>query len=179
MKPFDLVGRRFDRLLVLVRAGNAENGKTRFSCQCECGREKIVSGEHLRRGLIKSCGCYRVEFGRKVGSSFSTHRMTDTPEYQVWANMKDRCSNKRNGSFDRYGGRGIEVCDRWLGSFENFLADMGKRPSPNHSLDRWPNNDGNYDPGNCRWATRSQQQKNKNPFDHKAKDCAVRAHLYK
>lgn len=83
-----------------------------------------------------------------------------TPEYKAWASMKARCSNSKRHNYHRYGGRGICVCERWL-KFENFLADMGPRPSPSHSLDRYPNNDGNYEPGNCRWATRVEQAGNR------------------
>ncbi len=82
------------------------------------------------------------------------------PEYQCWWNMIDRCTNPEHMSFEWYGGRGISVCDRWRASFLHFLADMGERPSLKHSIDRYPNNDGNYEPGNCRWATRKQQAEN-------------------
>lgn len=85
-----------------------------------------------------------------------------TPEYRAWAAMRDRCSRQKNPKYHLYGGRGISVCDRW-GSYENFLADMGRRPSPAHSLDRGDNY-GNYEPGNCRWATRSEQSGNRRPY---------------
>ncbi len=82
-------------------------------------------------------------------------------EYQIWNAMKQRCANKNNPAYGRYGGRGIKVCDRWIGSFTNFLEDMGERPSKKHSLDRHPNNDGNYEPGNVRWGTDDEQARNK------------------
>lgn len=88
------------------------------------------------------------------------HGMIDSPEYNVWKHMKDRCYNPRSQRWDRYGGRGIRVCKRWMTSFENFLADMGFRPSRNHSIER-VNNEGNYEPTNCRWATRYEQNHNK------------------
>jgi hypothetical protein len=84
-----------------------------------------------------------------------------TPEYTVWALMKQRCNNPRSTAFFYYGARGIGVCERWTNSFEAFLADMGRRPSPQHSIDRYPDNDGDYEPGNCRWATKQEQQVNK------------------
>lgn len=86
--------------------------------------------------------------------------MSKTPTYMAWASMIDRCSNPNTECFERYGGRGIAVCDRWRGSFENFLADMGGRPSSKHSIDRYPDNNGDYEPTNCRWATKSQQSRN-------------------
>src|SRR5690606_6056327 len=89
------------------------------------------------------------------------HAMTRSPEYRAWQHMRERCSNPRVHNYHRYGGRGIKVCDRWANSFENFLADMGPRPSPEHSLDRYPNPDGDYEPGNCRWATPEQQTRNR------------------
>lgn len=89
-----------------------------------------------------------------------THGCTHAPEYRVWAGMHQRCGNPKNVRYSRYGGRGISVCEQWS-DFACFLEDMGKRPSKDHSLDRYPDNDGNYEPGNCRWATRSQQQQNK------------------
>lgn len=88
-----------------------------------------------------------------------THGMTDSPEYRSWQRMKERCSNPRADSYHRYGGSGIKVCDLWIGSFEAFLADMGPRPSLNHSIDR-TDNERNYEPGNCRWATRKEQNRN-------------------
>jgi hypothetical protein len=88
------------------------------------------------------------------------HGMTNTPEFWAWSAMINRCTNARNKAFPRYGGRGIKVCDRWLSSFENFLADVGTRPAPDLSIDRWPDKNGNYEPGNVRWATRREQQNN-------------------
>src|ERR1700681_3106229 len=115
MKVIDLVGMRFDRLVVVGRASSSKFSKARFNCRCDCGNVKVVMGEHLRRGLIKSCGCFRVEFGRAIGQ-MKTHGQTDTPEYSAWANMLDRCYNENNKSYRRYGGRGISVCHRWRDS---------------------------------------------------------------
>ncbi len=163
----DLVGKRFGRLMTIKRGNSNKWGRSVFICECDCGAVKSIYGEHLSRGLVKSCGCFRVDFGREIGLTNSTHMMTNTPEYRAWANMKDRCYNSGNKLFRRYGGRGIRVSTRWLDSFESFFADMGKRPSPDHSIDRWPDNNGDYEKDNCRWATRSQQQRNKNSFKHK------------
>ena len=109
--------------------------------------------QSVRNGWSKSCGCYQHEVQTK-------HGMWKSTEYRVWAGMKQRCHNPACKHFLRYGGRGISVCQRWRDSFQDFLADVGRRPSMRHSLDRWPNNDGNYEPGNTRWATREEQRAN-------------------
>src|SRR5262245_9255007 len=89
--------------------------------------------------------------------------MKRSPELNSWYGMKNRCSNPKSSAWSNYGGRGIAVCQRWAESFNNFLADMGPKPSPKHSIDRYPNNDGNYEPGNCRWATQAEQRANQRP----------------
>jgi hypothetical protein len=147
-------GHVFSRLTAVRRLGRATNGVAIWLCRCECGNEKEVTQSNLVSGNVRSCGCLVID-------TFTTHAMTDSAEYRAWCHMKERCSNRRVHNYHRYGGRGIRVCDRWVDSFENFLADMGPRPSPEYSLDRFPDPDGNYEPGNCRWATVTQQTRNR------------------
>lgn len=120
-------------------------------CKCECGELVDAPLQHLRRGAIVSCGCIRKEYATKHGKRY-------TLTYEIWKTMRQRCVNPRNRKFWLYGGRDITVCDRWLKSFANFLNDMGECPS-GYSIDR-VDNDGNYEPANCRWATRKQQARN-------------------
>ena len=122
-------------------------------CRCACGTEKKVRISNLLRGLTRSCGCLRVECN-------STHRLSYTPEYDVWIAMKQRCQNPNVKQYQDYGGRGITVCQRWVESFQAFIEDMGRRPNGAATLER-QDNDCGYTPGNCIWATRAQQALNK------------------
>ena len=154
MPPFiDLRGRRFGSLTVVNRVGTTGYGQPIWLCICACGANTSVFGNSLRTGMTKSCGCLQRQ-------AVTTHGMTGSPEFTVWQMMIQRCTNPRARGYARYGGRGIRVCARWSGSFEAFLADVGPRPSLAYSLDRYPDNDGHYEPGNVRWATREQQQAN-------------------
>lgn len=153
---FDLSGQTFGRLKVLHSV--ASDKYTKWSCICECGNELIVLSNNLRRGTTKSCGCLQKESASKANK---THGLKNSSEYRAWINMKNRCLNPSDKRYADWGGRGIKVCDRWLHSFENFLNDMGKKTSRLHSLDRYPDINGNYEPGNCRWATMSQQNRGK------------------
>jgi hypothetical protein len=146
----DLTGQRFGRLVVERREGSID-GQAAWICKCDCGGTKRVRGYQLRSGKTASCGCLWLE-------TITKHRLCGTPEYNTWCHMISRCHDSENDSYENYGGRGIVVCDRWRYSFECFLADMGKRP-PKTSLDR-VDNSGNYEPGNCRWATRLEQNRN-------------------
>lgn len=128
-------------------------------CQCDCGNVGIHSVNHLRRGNIHSCGCTRPE---SVSRTFTTHGDSNSVEYHAWLACKSRCYNKNNEKYHCYGGRGIRVCDRWIdpvNGYINFLADMGRRPPECNSVDRIEVN-GNYEPGNCRWATQTEQMNN-------------------
>lgn len=157
----DLTGTRFGRLVVLQR--HEPSGRyTKWTCKCDCGNLKTVHASSLKNGDTKSCGClFREETSKRFSNRKDriTHGMSRSPEYRVWASMIDRCKNLRGKRYANYGGRGISVCDRWM-IFENFITDMGERPDVGYSIER-KNNDGNYEPSNCRWATRKEQDYNK------------------
>jgi len=159
----NMTGMVFSRLTVTSYAYQ-KNKIAYWNCLCECGKTCVVNGSFLRGGGTRSCGCIFKEHlstlsAPRIHGESETNK-TRTKEYIAWTSIQGRCTNPNNKDYPRYGGRGISVCDRWLNSYENFLADMGRKPTPQHSIDR-KDNDGNYDPSNCRWATLEEQGNNK------------------
>lgn len=152
-----LIGLRFGRLMVLSLCDErSAHGTCLWRCECDCGNETNVITNRLTGGFTQSCGCLQKE--RTSQANFK-HGKGETREYFIWCQMKSRCQNSSNKSFHNYGGRGIRVCVRWENSISNFLSDMGECPK-GLTIERI-NNDGNYEPGNCRWATQTEQQRNK------------------
>ena len=158
-KDEDILTSQFGRLKPIKRVENIRRGKA-FLCKCECGNEVITILDSLKNGKTKSCGCLKVEVQSKNMKKYNTkHGKANTPEYSVWKGMRERCNNTKHRSYKDYGGRGIKVCERW-DNFSNFIEDMGERPTTKHQIDRI-DNDGNYEPNNCRWVNRSENSLNK------------------
>lgn len=158
----NLVGQTFGRLTVLAPGGrNPKNGRSMWLCRCECGVEKCVGGRGLLVGTTRSCGCLKsdVTVARCTKHGHTSATEGESSEYMAWRNMHARCTNPNLPNYSCYGGRGITVCDQW-GDFQQFIKNMGLKPSNEHTLERVGNN-GNYEPGNCEWHIRHVQNRNK------------------
>lgn len=167
----DLTGQRFGLLSVVGR-----EWPSLWRVKCDCGCEIVMTRVALTSKHTKSCGCLITTKGRlsqdvlrargrAISLAKTVHGESEpaTPEFKAWSGMKNRCLNPRYIRYAEWGGRGITVCEKWISSYEAFLADVGRRPSPRHSLDRYPDNNGNYEPGNVRWATPEEQSRNRRP----------------
>lgn len=167
----DLTGKTFSRLTVLRFVG-IRKSRSFWICRCSCGNKTLRTAIELNGGTIVSCGCYQSEItaARNKAGRTHGHNNRNSPEYRSWNAMKSRCYNPKNNKSKYYRERGVTVCDRWR-TFENFLADMGPRPKGT-SIDRWPDKNGNYEPSNCRWATPTQQNNNRNPHKPRQRKAA-------
>ena len=158
-----LEGKRYGRLIVIAALARIGNNR-KVICRCDCGTERSFFQANLCAGRTTSCECACSEIvsalhTRHGEAGNAYHGRCPTPEYKTWLGMKERCGNPKRREYARYGGRGITICQRWAISFEAFLQDMGRRPTSQHQIDR-KDNDGHYEPGNCRWATPKEQQSN-------------------
>lgn len=156
-KFIDLSGQKFGRLTVLSFSHKIKNKRYYWNCLCNCGIKKLVCRDHLVGGRTKSCGCLIKEISRKIHTKHGKH---GTKVYNTYNSMIRRCTDIKEKSYPRYGGRGITVCKRWLDSFNNFYEDMGEPPTEKHSIDRI-NNNGNYEKENCKWSTHIEQCNNR------------------
>jgi len=154
-----LAGRQFGRWTVISLVEYRKTNAV-YKCRCECGTVRDVWAAGLKTGRSRSCGCLMTELAKGRGKKAFEDKVTNKREYWIWVNIKQRCQNPKASGYSKYGGRGIAMCERWAASFDAFLADMGARPTPGHSVDRVDNCKG-YSPENCRWATGGEQSRNR------------------
>lgn len=160
----DLAGRRFGKLVVIEPTEKRSFANVLWLCRCDCGESRLLDRIKLLTGNTTSCGCERKRLMATSHNPNLKHGQARVDAkgslYYIWKGMRQRCNDQNHKDYHRYGGRGIVVCERW-NDYQNFAADMGERPSINHSIDRYPDCDGNYEPGNVRWATAKQQRNNR------------------
>ena len=163
-----LCGIKFGKLTVISRIGRTHSDRIYWECLCDCGQTTKATTASLRGGSVTSCGCSKSHYALGIPTNVYIG-MSRTPEYTAWIRMRRSCYDTDYKDYPRYGGRGIRVCDEWLHDFTAFLSYVGNRPSRSHSIDRFPNNNGNYEPGNVRWATQKEQARNR-------RTCAMLTH---